>query len=65
QDSYPVYQINAYVREVDSLPGIYSDLNRRIHDIFQEAGLELILPHYYAQRDGNPIAMPPELIKQL
>jgi small-conductance mechanosensitive channel len=64
QDSYPIYQINAYVREVDALPKIYSDLNRRIHDIFQEAGLELILPHYYAQRDGNPIAMPPELIKK-
>jgi len=59
KDNYPIYQINAYVKEVDDLPKIYSDLNRRIHDIFQEAGLELILPHYYAQRDGNPLVMPP------
>ncbi|MDR2118503.1 MAG: mechanosensitive ion channel family protein [Tannerellaceae bacterium] len=59
-DSYPIYQINAYVKNADHLPKIYSDLNQRIHDAFQEAGLELLLPHYYAQRDGNPLAMPPE-----
>jgi small-conductance mechanosensitive channel len=63
KDSYPVYQINAYVKEVDSLPKIYSDLNQRIQDIFQNAGLELVLPHYYAQRDGNPVAMSPEYMK--
>ncbi|MDR2809460.1 MAG: mechanosensitive ion channel family protein [Tannerellaceae bacterium] len=60
KDSYFIYQINAFVRDADHLPKIYSELNQRIHDAFQEAGLELLLPHYYAQRDGNPIAMPPE-----
>jgi small-conductance mechanosensitive channel len=60
KDSYFIYQINAFVKDADHLPKIYSDLNQRIHDAFQEAGLELLLPHYYAQRDGNPIAMPPE-----
>ncbi|MDR2765136.1 MAG: mechanosensitive ion channel family protein [Tannerella sp.] len=60
KDSYPVYQINACVKEVDNLPTIYSELHRHIHDVFQEAGIELVLPHYYAGRDGNPIAMPPE-----
>jgi small-conductance mechanosensitive channel len=62
-DSYPIYQINAYVRNVDRLQKIYSDLNQRIHDLSHEAGLELLLPHYYAQRDGNPPAMPPEYLK--
>jgi small-conductance mechanosensitive channel len=62
-DSYPIYQINAYVKEVDRLPKIYSDLNQRIHDLSHEAGFELLLPHYYAQRDGNPPAMPPEYLK--
>jgi small-conductance mechanosensitive channel len=59
-DSYPVYQINAYVNDVDRLQKIYSDLNQHIHDMAQDAGLEMLLPHYYAQRDGNPIVMPPE-----
>ena len=61
-DSYPIYQINAYVKEVDRLPVIYSDLNQRIHDLSHEAGLELLLPHYYARRDGNPPVMPPEYL---
>ncbi|MDR1556431.1 MAG: mechanosensitive ion channel family protein [Tannerellaceae bacterium] len=63
-DSYPIYQINAYVKEADRLSQIYSDLNQRIHDLSHEAGLELLLPHYYAQRDGNPLAMPPEYLKK-
>ncbi|MDR1918652.1 MAG: mechanosensitive ion channel family protein [Tannerellaceae bacterium] len=65
QDSYAVYQINAYVKEVNQLSKIYSDLNQRIHDIFQEAGIELLLPHYYAQRDGNPLAMPAEYLSKV
>jgi small-conductance mechanosensitive channel len=62
-DSYSIYQINAYIKNADQLSKTYSDLNQRIHDAFQEAGLELLLPHYYAQRDGNPPAMPPEYLK--
>jgi small-conductance mechanosensitive channel len=62
-ESCSIYQINACVKNVDSLPKIYSDLNQRIHDAFHDAGLELIQPHYYAQRDGNPPAMPPEYVK--
>jgi len=62
KDSYAEYQINAYVKEVDQLPKIYSDLRQNIHDLCQEAGLELVLPHYYAQRDGNPVALPPEYL---
>jgi small-conductance mechanosensitive channel len=62
-NSYSIYQINAYVKNADHLSKIYSDLNQRIHDAFQEAGLELLLPHYYAQRDGNQPAIPPEYVK--
>ncbi|MDR1937177.1 MAG: mechanosensitive ion channel family protein, partial [Tannerellaceae bacterium] len=65
QDSYAVYQINAYVKEVNQLSKIYSDLNQGIHDAFQEAGIELLLPHYYAQRDGTPLAMPPEYLSKV
>ena len=59
KDACFIYQINAYVKDADHLPQTYSELHQRIHDAFQEAGLELLLPHYYAPRDGNPIAMPP------
>lgn len=63
-ESYAIYQINACVKEVDRLPAIYSNLNQRIHDLSHEAGLELLLPRYYAQRDGNPPVMPPEYLKE-
>ena len=63
-ESYPIYQINAYVKEVDRLPAIYSELNQRIHDLSHEAGMELLLPRYYAQRDGNLPVMPPEYLKE-
>jgi small-conductance mechanosensitive channel len=62
RESYPVYQINAYTTEVNFLPRIYSDLNRNIHDLANEAGWEMLLPLYYAQRDGNPLAFPPEFM---
>jgi small-conductance mechanosensitive channel len=62
-ESYSIYQINAYIKNADHLSKTYSDLNQRIHDAFQDAGLELLLPHYYAQRDGNPLAIPPEYQK--
>jgi small-conductance mechanosensitive channel len=65
QESYAVYQINAYVKEVNQLAKIYSDLNQRIHDISNEAGMELILPRYYAIRDGNATVMPPEYLSRV
>jgi small-conductance mechanosensitive channel len=52
-ESYPVYQINGYVKDVDHLQRTYSDLNRRIHELAQEAGLELLLPRYYAVSEGG------------
>ncbi|NDW17647.1 mechanosensitive ion channel family protein [Dysgonomonas sp. 216] len=59
-DYYAVYQINAYIKDADKLAQIYSDLHQSIHDKANEAGIELMSPHYYAQRDGNDIVMPPE-----
>ena len=47
-DWYPVYQINAYIREADKLAQIYSDLHQNIQDRFNEAGIEIMSPHYMA-----------------
>lgn len=57
-DWYPVYQVNAYVREADRLPQIYSNLHQNIQDYFNEAGIEIMSPHYMAMRDGNETTIP-------
>lgn len=62
-DSYCCYQINASTQEDTKLPRIYSELHRNIMDKFNEAGIEILSPHFYAQRDGNEVMMPPEFKK--
>lgn len=59
-DWYPVYQINAYIKEADKLTQIYSDLHQNIQDKFNEAGVEIMSPHYMAMRDGNESTIPKE-----
>lgn len=58
QDWYPVYQINAYIKEADQLTQIYSNLYQSIQDIFAEADVEIMSPHYMAVRDGNEVTIP-------
>ncbi|MDE6513898.1 MAG: mechanosensitive ion channel family protein, partial [Muribaculaceae bacterium] len=53
QDYYPCYQINAYIKDADRLGDIMSALHQNIQDTFNEAGVEIMSPHYFAQRDGN------------
>lgn len=57
-DWYPVYQINAYIKEADKMAKIYSDLHQNIQDRFNEAGVEIMSPHYMAVRDGNETTIP-------
>ena len=47
-DWYPVYQINAYIKQADKMAQIYSDLHQNIQDKFNEAGIEIMSPHYMA-----------------
>ena len=37
---------------------IYSDLHQNIQDRFNEAGMEIMSPHYAQVRDGNKMAIP-------
>ena len=37
---------------------IYSDLHQNIQDKFNEAGIEIMSPHYMAVRDGNETTIP-------
>lgn len=57
-DFYPVYQINAFIRDADRLPRIYSELHQHIQDVFNKAGVEIMSPHYRAERDGNEVTIP-------
>jgi small-conductance mechanosensitive channel len=45
-DYYCRYQINAYTKDVDMIPAIYSELYQNIQDKFREAGISLTAPAY-------------------
>jgi len=62
-DFYVQYQINAYTREASKQSIIYSDLHQNIQDVCNEKGIEILSPHYRAQRDGNKITIPPDYQK--
>ena len=40
------------------LQKIYSDLHANIQDAFNEAKIEILSPHYRAERDGNDSTIP-------
>jgi hypothetical protein len=41
---------------------IYSALHQQIQDKFNEAGLEIMSPHFTSLRDGNRIQIPDDYI---
>ncbi len=53
EDFYVSYELNAYVREANRQGHIYSKLHENIQDVFNERDIEIMSPHYLAQRDGN------------
>lgn len=59
-DFYVSYQLNVRTREVHKMAKIYSDLHQNIQDAFNEAGVEIMSPHYGAHRDGNQSTIPPD-----
>jgi len=59
-DFYVSYQLNARTREINKMAVIYSHLHENIQDKCNEAGIEILSPHYGAQRDGNHSTIPQE-----
>lgn len=57
-DFYVSYQINAYTKAPSKQAQIYSDLHALIQDVFARNGVEIMSPHYRAERDG-PSTIPP------
>jgi small-conductance mechanosensitive channel len=52
------YQVNAYTSLSNQMAGVYSRLHQNIQDKFNEAGVEIMSPHYTSLRDGNHIQIP-------
>ncbi len=58
-DNYVAYELNAYTRKPSGKAKISSDMHANIQDGFREAGIEILSPHYRANRDGSEKAIPP------
>lgn len=52
---YVSYQLNVYTREANRMPHIYSELKKHIQDVFGEAGVELLSPHYRVNKNIDEI----------
>jgi small-conductance mechanosensitive channel len=57
-DFYVRYELNAYTHQPSLMARIYSDLHQNIQDAFNEAGVEIMSPHYAQLRDGNRTTIP-------
>ncbi|MEO5666801.1 MAG: mechanosensitive ion channel family protein [Bdellovibrionota bacterium] len=57
-DFFVAYEINASTRSPNKMATIYSVLHQNIQDSFNEAGIEIMSPHYTSLRDGNGSTIP-------
>ncbi|MBD0404292.1 mechanosensitive ion channel family protein [Flammeovirga sp. EKP202] len=57
-DYYVSYQLNAHTRQPQKIPRIYSKLHQNIQDIFAREKVEIMSPHYRANREDNEITIP-------
>jgi small-conductance mechanosensitive channel len=58
------YQLNAYTALSNQMAVIYSRLHQNIQDKFNEAGVEIMSPHYTSLRDGNHIQIPENYVPE-
>jgi small-conductance mechanosensitive channel len=57
-DFYVSYQLNVYTSAPEMMARTYSELHANIQDTFNEAGVEIMSPHYAQIRDGNRTTIP-------
>ena len=62
-DWYVVYQINAYTFHPEKMALIYSKLHENIQDVFNEAGIEIMSPHFMGVRQTDQVFMPEEYLR--
>ena len=61
-DFYVSYELNAFTRNPSIMARIYSELHQNIQDKCNEAGIEILSPHYSAVRDGSQITIPEDYL---
>ncbi len=61
-DFYVTYELNAYTDAPPLLARIYSEMHQNIRDTFNEAGVEIMSPHYTQIRDGHRAAIPADYL---
>ena len=61
-DFYVTYEINAYTDQPNKMANIYAELHQNIQDKFNEAGVEIMSPHYGQIRDGNQTTIPEQYL---
>jgi len=57
-DFHISYELNAYTDRANEIQNIYSHLHEAIQDSFNQAGVEIMSPTFYALRDGNTVTIP-------
>ncbi|NME72310.1 mechanosensitive ion channel family protein [Flammeovirga aprica] len=57
-DYYVSYQLNAHTKQPQKIPRIYSRLHQNIQDVFAREKVEIMSPHYRANREDNEITIP-------
>jgi small-conductance mechanosensitive channel len=61
-DFFVTYEINAYTDQPNKMANIYAELHQNIQDKFNEAGVEIMSPHYGQIRDGNQTTIPEDYL---
>ncbi|SDX66760.1 mechanosensitive ion channel family protein [Hymenobacter psychrophilus] len=61
-DYYVAYELNFYTRAANRQAGIYSRIHQNIQDRFNEAGVEIMSPHFRAVRDGSQVNIPAQYL---
>ncbi len=61
-DFYVSYELNAYTDKPQMMAKIYSELHQNIQDKFNEAGVEIMSPHFSAVRDGHQVNIPQQYL---
>lgn len=61
-DFYVHYEVNCYTEQPHVMAKTYSELYQNIQDKCNEAGIEILSPHYRAARDGSMITIPEEYL---
>ena len=61
-DFYVTYELNAFTDAPEIMPHIYSDLHQNIQNTFNEAGVEIMSPHYRQLRHDSHTTIPADYL---